>query len=154
MATPTHSELAAKLIEGTLGAIGGTLRGQLPIVPSVLSDAQRQDLGIEPGEGETLFYQLSKSGVFVDVTGSRATIWFSGADSDRALGAVDSMLKRAYPKAKQAKDEADARDTALRVRTYDVTVGNGKMATVEVSYPAGKQSQKFVAQVIAMHVKN
>ncbi|MFT3728690.1 MAG: hypothetical protein QM759_12770 [Terricaulis sp.] len=150
----SKSEIAAKLVvEAAVGAIAGTVRGQLGIAPVVLSERQCAELGLPPGSN-TMFYPVDDSGVFFDVDDARMTIWYSGPDAQRGLNAVETALKRAYPQAKQAKDEPDTREPSLRVRSYDVRFNNGRLATIDIGYPpTGGRVDKFVAQVVGMERK-
>ena len=155
MARMKHSELAAKLVvEGALAAIGGTVRGQLPVKPTTLNDEQAQALGL-PAGGTTLYYELDDKGVFFDSVGSRVAVWYSGADADRALAVLDAELKRHYPNTKQVVDADHPDASGMRVRAYDVKIRDGVMATVEVSYSKpGQRPPKFSAQVVGMVIKN
>lgn len=150
----SKSEIAAKLVvEAAVGAIAGNVRGQLGIAPVVLSERQCAELGLPPGSN-TMYYPAEDSGVFFDVDEARMTIWYSGDDASRGLPAVEGALKRAYPQARQAKDEPDTREPSLRVRAYDVRFDNGRLATIEIGYPpVGARDQKFVAQVVGMERK-
>lgn len=155
MARMKHSELAAKLVvEGALAAFAGTLRGQLPVKPTVLTDDVAQALGLPPS-GTTLYYQLDEKGVFFDSAGSRAAVWYSGADAERALGVLEAELKRQYPNTKQVIDADHPEASGMRLRAYDVKIRDGLMATVEVSYSKpGARPPKFSAQVVGMAIKN
>ena len=150
-----HSEVVAQLVvEAAIAGIAGTVRGKFPIAPMVLNQQQCAELGLPPGS-DTMFYPLDRSGVFYDVDEARSTIWYTGADAPRALMTVEHALKRAYPDARQAKDEDDPREAEMRVRTYDVKLPQGRLAVVQLSYPtANSRAPKFVAQVTAMVVKN
>jgi hypothetical protein len=149
-----QSEIAAKLVvEAAVGVIAGNVRGQLGIAPVVLSERQCLEMGLPPGSN-TMFYPVGDSGVFFDIDEARMTIWYEGADAPRGLAAVETALKRAYPQAKQAKDEPDDREEGLRVRSYDVRFDNGRLATVDIGYPqAGARDPKFVTQVTGMERK-
>lgn len=155
MAQMKHSELAVRLIvEGALGAFAGTVSGQLPIKPEVLTDREAQDIGLPPG-GTTLYYPLGDKGVFFDTAGSRIAVWYSGADADKALGALDAALKRTYADTKQVIDAVHPEVSDMRVRAYDVKLADGLMATVEVSYSKpGVRPPKFSAQIVGMGIKN
>jgi len=85
---------------------------------------------------------------------ARSTIWYTGADAAKALTPVENAVKRAYPNAKQAKDENDPREADMRVRTYDVKLPQGRLAIVQLSYPTPQsRTPKLVAQVTGMVVK-
>ena len=155
MARIRHSELAAKLVvEGAIAAFAGTVRGQLPVKPEVLTDREAQDLGLPPG-GATLYYPLDDKGVFFDTVGSRVAVWYSGADAERAPAVLEAELKRRYPNTKQVVDADHPEVSEMRVRAYDVKIRDGLMATVEVSYSKpGARPPKFSAQVVGMAIKN
>lgn len=155
MANLTHRELASRLvIDAALGGIAGTVSGQLPIEPTVLTDESARMLGMPTGT-TALYYPLGEKGVFFDIAASRIAVWYSGADADRAAAHLDAELKRAYPQAKQVKDEQHPDESGLRVRLYDVKLGQGRMANVEVSYSKpGERMPKFGVQIVALAIKN
>jgi len=148
------SEVVAQLVvEAAIAGIAGTVRGKFPIAPVILNAQQCGELGLPPGSN-TMFYPLDKSGVFYDVDEARSTIWYTGADAPKALSAVENAVLRAYPSAKQAKDDDDPREADMRVRTYDVKLPQGRLAIVQLSYPTPhSRAPKFVAQVTGMVVK-
>ena len=149
-----HSEVVAQLlVEAAIAGIAGTVPGKFPIAPVILNAQQCGELGLPPGSN-TMFYPLDKSGVFYDVQESCSTIWYSGADAPKALSTVENAVKRAYPSAKQAKDEDDPREADMRVRTYEMTLPQERLAIVQRSYPTPQaRTPKFVAQVTGMVVK-
>jgi hypothetical protein len=148
--TLTHSELVAKLIvEASLDNIAGAAKGKFPIEGKPLSDQERAGLGRKPG-GSTLFYPLGETGVFIDFHGAATTVWFQNADSTDTLTMVEQALKRAYPKAKQISDKAHASDQWSRERSYDVPLGGGRVAVVDLGYPApGAAARGFLARIVA-----
>lgn len=151
-----HSELAARIvIEGALTALKGqTPRGQLPVKPEVLTDDEAQRMGLPPG-GTVLCYPLGQTPVFFDMEASRMSVWYSGADADRALEVFDKALKQAYPVAKLVIDAEHPQESDLRVRAYDVKLDDGLMTTIEVSYPrANAHKPKFSAIIVGMAIKN
>ncbi|MCC6193334.1 MAG: hypothetical protein IT518_02605 [Burkholderiales bacterium] len=155
MANITHRELAARLvIDAALRGMDGTVSGQLPVSPTVLTDESARVLGMPTGT-TALHYQIGERGVFFDIAGSRIAVWYSGADADRAPAHLDAELKRAYPQAQQVKDEPHPEESSQRVRRYDVKLGQGRMANVEVSYSKpGERTPKFGVQIVALAIKN
>lgn len=155
MANITHRELATRLvIDAALGGIAGTVKGQLPVSPTILTDESARALGMPSGT-TAIYYPLGDKGVFFDIAGSRIAVWYSGADADRAPALLDSELKRAYPQSKQVKDEVHPEESSQRLRLYDVKLGDGRMANVEVSYSKpGQQPPKFGVQIVALAIKN
>jgi hypothetical protein len=142
----THSQVAVMLIDGALAHIAGNVQGKMPMKPERIEDIDRGSVGLKQG-GQTLLYRVAKDGVFIDLTGSMATIWFVDADFDRALAATDALLKK-Y-RSKQTKDEA-LEAPKHRRRVYDVDLGNGRLATVNVEYAErGADPQRFRVIVAA-----
>ncbi|MBI3438009.1 MAG: hypothetical protein HY054_05055 [Proteobacteria bacterium] len=148
------SEAVAQLVvDAAIAGIAGTVRGKFPVAPVILNAQQCGELGLPPGSN-TMFYPLDKSGVFYDVDEARSTIWYTGADAAKALATVEHAVTRAYPAAKRSNDEDDPREADMRVRTYDVKLPQGRLAIVQLSYPApNSRAPKFVAQVTGMVVK-
>lgn len=153
MAAPKITELAAKLfVEGCLASIAGTVQGRMPIAPKTLSEMERAEVGLEQG-GNTVFYPLPPTGVFLDMNGAVATVFFSGADAQRGLDAVEAAMKRAYPNTKQIKEETDPADKDRRKRSYQVDFGNSRLGLVEIHYPQ-RAGHPFTARVTAQARKN
>jgi hypothetical protein len=151
-----HSQLAAKLVvDGVLPYIEGNVQGQMPMPPIQLDDMKRHGLGLKPG-GKTLFYALSHSGVFFDMNGSTAEVFYADEDYQQALGALDAALKRKYPNARQISDGPHPRERDYRLRAWEVPLGSlGRVALVEAFDPVkGGKSRKFIARVVAHTRKN
>ena len=146
----THSQLATKLlVEGCLANIAGNVQGKMPMAPVALTEVERADAGLRQG-GNTLFYPLPPTGVFFDMHGPTATVWFMQADCDRALEVFEQAAKQAFPSIKQLKDSASPTDPQARVRSYEVELGNSRLAVVDVDYPArGAPARRFLARVVA-----
>jgi hypothetical protein len=151
----THSQLTAKLVvEGCLAHIAGNVQGKIPITPAPLTELERADMGLPQG-GSTLFYPLPPTGVFFDMHGARATVLFADADYDMGLDAVETAMKQAFPKLKQLKDEAHPQLRDVRLRTFQVEFGNGRLASVEIEYPNQRaQKRNFVVRVTAQARRN
>lgn len=150
-----HSEVAAKLaIEGAVASIGGTAKGTLGITPRQLSPTDKIDLGIID-TGPTLFFELDQGGVLLQSDGAYTTIWFGGADYDKGINALETLVKKHYPEAKQSKDEPHASEPNLRLRTYDIKLPGNHLAIVDAIYPTGRmQNPKFMIRVTAMARQN
>jgi hypothetical protein len=155
MAKMKHSEVAAKLaIEGAVAAIGGTVKGQLGISPRQLSQHDKIDLGMQD-VGPTLFYELDQGGVLLQSDGAFTTIWYSGADYDKGVNALDALIKKHYPDAKQSKDEPHASEPNMRLRTYDIRLPGNHLAVVDAIYTTGRANNpKFMIRVTAMARQN
>lgn len=155
MAKMKHSEVAAKLaIEGAVAAIGGTVKGQLGLTPRQLSTNDKIDLGMQD-IGPTLFYELDQGGVLLQSDGAHTIIWYGGADYDKGITALDALVKKNYPEAKQSKDEPHASEPNHRLRTYDIKFPGNHLAIVDAIYATGRvQNPKFMIRVTAMARQN
>ncbi|MCC6193333.1 MAG: hypothetical protein IT518_02600 [Burkholderiales bacterium] len=151
----THSQLATKLIvEGCLAYVAGNVQGKMSGAPTQLTELERADIGLKPG-GQTYFYTVLPTGVFFDMQGSEATVWFQHADGDRALASLDAALKRAYPRARQLEDGAHPQYADARLRSYEVDFGNARVALLNVEYPRpGAPPRRFLARITALARKN
>ena len=143
----THSQVAVMLIDGALAHIAGNVQGKMPMAPVLTTELERATAGLPQG-GQTLFYPLSReTGVYMDLSGSVATIWYMNGDYDRALPAIDAVLKSNSRGAKQLKDEAAA-SPKERTRSYEVDLGGGRLAHVIVEYAErGAPRERFLVRV-------
>ncbi len=147
----TPSKLAVQLVEGSLAHIAGRTHALPSIVPVEVTELERSSVGLSGG-GQTMMYPLGPVGVFIDLSGSVATIWFVGGDFDRGLDEFESMLKS--QRAKRLKDEASP-ETRQRVRSYEVDLGGGRLAHVVVEYAErGAARERFVVRVGAQVRRN
>lgn len=146
----SHSYLAAKLVvEGALANIAGNVQGKMPIESIVLTELERTDIKLAQG-GTTLFFPLPPTGVFFDMHGPRATVWFTENDFSRGLETVEAAMKQAFPKTKQIKDAASPTEKNVRLRSFEVDLGNKRMAHVEIEHgAANSEAKKFVVRITA-----
>lgn len=144
----SHSQLATKLIvEGCLAHIAGNVQGKMPIEPIILTELERADAGL-PQRGHTLFYPLAVSGVFFDMAGTQATVWFTDGDYDKAPEVFETAMKRAYPRAKQLKESAHPHDADVRVRSYEVELGASRLALVDMEFAQrGAAVKRFIVRI-------
>jgi hypothetical protein len=142
----THSQLAVMLVDGALAHIAGNVQGKMPIAPLQATELERAQAGL-PQRGQTMVYPLGdQTGVYIDLSGAVATVWFSDADYDRALGALDASLKQKY-RAKQLSDAAMPAPKQ-RQRSYEVDFGNSRLAHVVVDYAErGATPARFRVQI-------
>lgn len=141
----SHSQIAAKLVEGCLAHIAGNVQGKMPITPTQVTELQRADVGLKQG-GQTLFYPIGDTGVYIDLTGATATVWYMRGDFDRGLQALEELLKKGH-KTKQLKDEAGG-GPKQRTRSYEVDLGNKRLAYVVAEYAErGAQTERFLVRV-------
>jgi len=146
----SHSQLAAKLVvEGALANIAGNVQGKMPIQPVVLTELERSDIKLAQG-GTTLFFPLPPTGVFFDMHGPRASVWFTDNDFTRGLETLEAAMKQKFPKTKQLKDSASPTEKNVRQRSFEVDLGNKRLALVEVEHAAANaDAKKFIVRVTA-----
>jgi len=143
----TNSKLAAQLVEGCLAHIGGNLQGKIPIEPIPATELERAGVGLQQG-GQTLFYPLGDSGVFIDLNGAVATVWYTNGDYDRGLETLEATLKSTR-KLKQLSDDS-AGVPRHRTRSYEIELGGKRLAHVMVDYAErGAQPERFRVRIIA-----
>ncbi|MGD9968538.1 MAG: hypothetical protein AB7T59_18620 [Hyphomonadaceae bacterium] len=142
----THSQLAVMLVDGALAYIAGNVQGKMPFAPIPATDVERAQVGL-PQNGQTLFYGLGpEGGVFIDMSGSVATVWFMQGDYDRAIVALDAALKQKF-RVKQLSDQAQP-VPKQRTRDYEVDVGNSRLAHVVVEYAErGATPARFLVKI-------
>lgn len=143
----THSQLATKLVEGCLAHIAGNAQAKVPIAPVPITDIERADVGLKQG-GQTLLYPLGDTGVFVDLDGAVATVWYMKGDYESGLQTLEASLK-ANHRVKQLKDEGQG-VPKHRVRSYEVDLGGKRLAHVIAEYAErGAQKERFLVRVVA-----
>jgi hypothetical protein len=141
----THSQLAVMLVDGSLAHIAGNVQGKMPFAPEPLTELERAQAGL-PQQGQTLLYRIGDGGVFIDLSGSAATVWFMDGDYDRALAALDASLKQKY-RTKQLGDQALPVPKQRR-RNYEVDFGNSRLAHVIVDYAErGATPARFLVKI-------
>lgn len=152
MAKLKNSEVAAKLaVEGVVASLAGTVKGQLGIKPKLIEGADRAELGVAD-IGDLLFYPVGDSGVFFHSDGPFATIWYGDADSNAGLAALDALVKRHHPNAKQVSDNPHKTEPGFNQRTWDIQLANERLAMVEAIYPNGRViNPKFMIRVTAFN---
>lgn len=143
----SHSEVAAKLVGGALAHIAGKVQERLSIAPVEVTNLERASVGLKPG-GQTLFYPLTReTGVYIDMQGALATVWYTGGDFERGLTALEATLKNSGYPMKQLKDEAAAAPKE-RTKSYQVELGGGRVAHVVAEYAErGAHNQRFLVRV-------
>jgi len=152
MAKHKASDVAAKLaIEGAVAALAGTVKGTLGLTPRQLSEREKIDLAMT-NEGVTLYYELDGGdGVFLHNDNAFTTIWYGGPDASNGIAALDALIQRLQPQAKQAKDGPHATEQGFNQRTYDIKLANDMLAIVDAIYPVARvQNPKFMVRVTAM----
>ena len=162
MATVTPAHLAAQIVvEGCLPMIQEKVRGGLPVEGRLLSEAEKRERGmidaltVNPQMSQTISYKIGRDEVLLDLDRSQASVWFSNADYDKAMGLLDMALKAQYPRAQQTEDRAHPDAEGMRVRLYTVELDPALRASIEVSYAApGGVGRQFVVRVRAQITKD
>lgn len=140
---------ATLVVEGCLPMIRGDIQGKAPLAPIPVTPEERAKLKLDP-TGITMFYPAQDEGVFFDMNNTSFALWFSGGDVDRATDALDKLLKRGFPNAKQLDEVKHKRDARMRARVYRVELGQGRLAAISTSFsdlPDGRH--KFAVRIQA-----
>jgi hypothetical protein len=144
----THSQFAAQLVGRSLRHIAGKPLDERPAIkPVPVTDLERASVGLQQG-GQTMYYPLNRdTGVYFDLAGSVATVWFVNNDFDRGVTALDEALKASGFKVKQLKDDS-AGAPKQRTRSYEVDLGDRRVAHVIADYAErGGQPERFLVRV-------
>jgi hypothetical protein len=146
-------ELTARLVvEFCLPHIQGNVEAKAPVQGRMLDAQERAALGVE-GEGVALIFLTSPDSVLMHMAGSQATIWFKESDCNTAAGVLDDALKKAFPKTRQLEELAHPSGRAMRVRAYEIDLGEAKLCRLEAGFPtpgAADDDRTFVVRVNAL----
>ncbi|MEQ1619211.1 MAG: hypothetical protein ABL883_12810 [Terricaulis sp.] len=132
---------ASLVVEGCLPMIMGEVAGQSPIAGLPVTPEERAKLNLDPA-GLTVFYPAQDEGVFFDMMNTSFQLWFAGGDIDRATSALDSALKRAFPKLQQLDDVPHQKDKRLHARVYRVELPRGRLAAISTSFKDLKDGRR------------
>jgi hypothetical protein len=149
----SYSQLAAALaVDGAVATIVGSVQGKAPVESVPLTPDERAKLGLEAA-GMTLFFPAGGAkddGVFFDMSGDHATVWYNGGDCDQGLGAFERALQKAHPNTKYLGEKQNPNDASMRSRDYEVDLGGGKLAVIDVAFPASPAGKRqFAVRVFA-----
>lgn len=150
----SQSQLTATLaIEGAIAMIAGKVQGKAPLEGVFLTEEERAKLSLSE-QGATIFYPAggdNADGVFFDMSGSAATVWHNSGDCHQGLGVFESALKRAHTHARYLGESANPNDATMRSRGYEIDLGEGRVAVLDVAYPAEAVGGKrqFAVRVFA-----
>lgn len=149
----TSARLTAQLaVEFCVPMITGAVQGQSPVAGHALTPEARAQLGITE-KGATVMYPLGEDSVLLDMSGSRSTLWFVGADCVQAAPIVDAALRAAFPAIRQIGDDPNPQTQRARTRGYTLELGGGRVCTLEMGYPlsgAEGESLIFVLRINAL----
>ena len=150
MAPPalTHADLLATLVaEGCLRIVRGQMPEKMPVEAIVLDEQHRKKLDIPTG-ALAVFYPVGETGVFMQMHGAHARIWYMGVDTDGALATFERELHRAHPAATFTVQRSHPDVPGMNVRTYQVEVDATHFVSVEVTYPIDSQmKQQFIVRL-------
>jgi hypothetical protein len=144
----THADLAAQLVaEGALAIAQGKPPAKAPVAPVVLDDAERKRIGAKAGEIAVL-YPVGKSGVYFQMGGSLARVWYADVESTSAIDTLDRALRQV--KANKKSDAAHLTVKGMKVREYRVDLDSKHSVKISVTYPVDKKvRQEFHVQLFA-----
>ena len=147
--TLTHAEFAAKLVvEGCVPIVEGKTPGKMPIEALPLDEATKAKVGANPGS-LAVFYPLGETGVFMQMHGSNARVWYTDVNTDGALETLERALLAAYPQATFNAESAHP-TAGMSVRLYRIEFAGKHFADIEATYPITTGvRQQFVVRVHA-----
>lgn len=155
MSKETHAEVATRLV--VKGCLPAVLGGK-PMNPDTrgapMREEDRAKLLQDPAnqlnpDGKTYFFAIGKDGVFCDLSPERTTVWFQGADADKAMDLYEKELKRAYPAARVIDEREHPNNPNLSVRFHRIDAADGLSALVETTFPRrGGKTKQFVQRVV------
>lgn len=153
----SYSQLAATLaVDGAISMIAGTTQGKAPVESVTLSPEERIKLGVGPA-GATLFFPAGgpkEDGVFFDLNGDKATLWYNGGDCEVGMQALEAALKKAHPTARYLGEAKNVKEPTMLTRVYEVALGDGKSAVIEASFPGSTGGKRqFAVRIFAKQTK-
>lgn len=141
--------VATLVVDGALAMIAGKVKGTAPVEGRALQPGERDRLGLKPG-GLAIFYPAGEEGVFFDMNGSEATIFYNGGDCEQGIATFEAALKVAHPNTRYLGEVPNPNSAMMRSRGYEVDLGQGRLATIDASFPAGPGGQRqFAVRVFA-----
>lgn len=150
MAAPelTHAQFLAMLVaDGCLPIVKGKLPTKMPVEAVVLDHAHREKLEIPPG-ALAVFYPVGETGVFMQMHGSHARIWYTGIDTDGALATFESELHRAHPSAVFVEQGPHPEVPGSNVRVYRLDIDPTHFVEIEATYPIDRRvNQQFIVRL-------
>jgi hypothetical protein len=147
----THQDMAIKLVvEGALRIVRGQKPAQMPIEALPLTDEEKEKAGANP-KALVVFYPVGDTGVFLQMLGHQARVWFTGADCDGVVAKLEQAINTAYPGSTFNEEKPHMFAPKTNVRLYNVPVDDKRFATVEATYPIDREAkQQFAVRVYAL----
>lgn len=148
MAELTHAELAAQLVaDGALAIAQGKLPAKMPVEALVLSDKERARIAAKAGE-LAVFYPVGETGVFLEMGGPIARVWYEGIDATGAIDTLDRALKKS--KASKTSEGPHPELKGMKVRQYRVALDAKRFVDIKATYSVAKSvKQAFIVQLFA-----
>lgn len=152
MAAPlTHQELAIKLVvEGALRVVTGKTPSEMPVQALPLTDAEKEKAGANP-KALVVFYPAGDTGVFMQMLGHQARVWFIGVDCDGVVAKLEQAINQAYPGSTFNDEKPHMFAPKTNVRLYQVPVDDKRFAQIEATYPIDREArQQFAVRIYAL----
>jgi hypothetical protein len=155
LAELTHAELAAKLVaEGFLNIVQGRLPAQIPVPALPLENAEEKRLAGASPTALVVHYPVGESGVFLQMDGHQARVWYHSVDTDGAVATLEKAIIAAHPNAKFVQ-HAPHSVTGMGVRVYRLEVDAKRFATIEATFPIDRTlQQRFSVRVFTQERTN
>jgi hypothetical protein len=144
----THAELTAKLVaEGCLPIALGRPPAKMPVESVLLTEEQRKRADINPGALGT-FYPVGDTGVFMQLNGPHARVWYVGIDTDGALETLERALLSVKPTPTFVSQSPHPDVEGMAVRFYRLDAGDGRFVDIEATYPITRDvKQQFIVRL-------
>ena len=146
----SHAQFVAKLVtEGCLRIAQGKLPEKMPVEAVIMTPEQKQKAGAHP-QALAVFYPLGETGVFMQMRGSQARVWYNGEDCDDAVATLEQAIRRAFPAATFLDQQTHPDGAHIHVRLYRVPITDARFIDVEATYPIERRErQQFVVRLHA-----
>jgi len=147
----THADLAVRLVvDGALRIAHGKTPAQMPVQAVPLNDEEKAKADANP-DALVVFYPVGETGVFMQMHGNHARVWYTGADCDGVVAMLEKAINKAYPAATFKDEQPHLSAHGTNVRLYHVPVDPKHFVSVEATYPIDRRvRQQFAVRVHAL----
>jgi hypothetical protein len=154
LAELTHAELTAKLVaEGCLNIVQGRPPAKMPVEALVLGKEDKEVAGANP-DALVVFYPVGDTGVFMQMGGHQARVWYHNVDTDGALETLEKAIYAAHGNARFVTHSPHP-TPGMGTRLYRLEVDPKRFAVIEATFPIDRTlPQQFVVRVYAQERTN